>query len=410
LLSQIATTKLYSTDILTFICYIFSITLSNRNGVKMKDIKLLKGNKFYFNANCVSPELDKLFAKATILNETVTDLPVLPAMAAKLRPEVIYSSIAGTAAIEGNPMTDKDVEKVAKGEELEEYTQKHNQEIKNLIATYKFLDKFKPKGKPYVLTEKLIFSLHEKITKNIPDADNIPGKYRTGMVEVGDKAHGGVYKPPFIKADIEHLMSAFIEWINAEEILALNPFPRAFFAHYYFCKIHPFWDGNGRTGRLIEALLLQSSNIRYVPREMSNFYYKNVDDYYIAFSKANKLKKDATPFLEFCAIGAVESLQSIKKAVVFHIKFSLLKNYLRCLSETKRITKRQHELLTLLFEATDGVTLKNLHNKSPFNLLYNTVSVQTARRDLKVLTTERLLFIGENEKYYLNYDALENRF
>jgi len=376
----------------------------------MKEIQLLKGNKFYFNEKFDSPELNQLFAKAIILNETVTDLPILPAVAAKLKPEVMYSSIAGTAAIEGNPMTDEDVEKVAKGEDLTEYTQKHNQEIKNLLTAYKFLERFKPKDKPYNLTEEIILILHRKVTVDVPDEDNIPGKYRNAKVEVGDKLHGGTYKPPFIKADIELLMSAFIEWINSEEVLELNPFHRAFLAHYYFCKIHPFWDGNGRTGRLIEAVLLQSSNIRYVPRKMSNFYYKKVDNYYIAFSKANKLIKDATPFLEFCAEGAVDSLQGIKNTVMFHIKILTLKDYFRFVRENKGITARQHRLLTLLFENLGGVILKDLQNKSPFNILYNSVSEQTARRDLKVLVKRDYLYLDEDNRYYLNYSVLDNRF
>ena len=58
-----------------------------------------------------------------------------------------------------------------------------------------------------------------------------------------------------------------------------------------FCIIHPFWDGNGRTGRLIEAIILQASNIKYVPRELSNYYYRNVDEYYNSFSKSIRIKK-----------------------------------------------------------------------------------------------------------------------
>lgn len=384
--------------------------MCNKKGGMMKEIQLSKGNKFYFNEKFDSPELNQLFAKAIILNETVADLPILPAIAAKLKPEVMYSSIAGTAAIEGNPMTDEDVEKVAKGENLPEYTQKHNQEIKNLLTTYKFLEKFKSTGKPYKLTEKIILILHRKVTEDVPDEDNIPGKYRNGKVEVGDKSHGGIYKPPFIKADIELLMSAFVEWINSEEVLDLNPFHRAFLAHYYFCKIHPFWDGNGRTGRLIEAVLLQSANIRHVPRGMSNFYYKKVDDYYIAFSKANKRNKDATPFLEFCAGGSVDSLLGIKNTVMFHIKILTLKDYFRFIRERRSITARQHRLLTLLFENLGGIILKDLQNKSPFDILYNSVSEQTARRDLKVLVKGDYLFVGEDKRYYLNYEILDNRF
>jgi len=395
------------THIVTYIfCYIFN----NMIGITMKEITLLKKNKFYFSERSDSPELNQLFAKAMILNETVADLPILPSLAAKLKPEVMYSSIAGTAAIEGNPMTDEDVEKIDKGEDLPEYSLKHNQEIKNLLTAYRYLERFKPTGSPYILTEKMICILHRRVTKDIPDDDNIPGKYRIGKVEVGDKKHGGVYEPPFINADIELLMSEFIDWVNSEEVLSLNPFHRAFLAHYHFCKIHPFGDGNGRTGRLLEAVLLQSANIRYVPREMSNFYYKRVDDYYTAFSKANKLKKDATPFLEFCAEGAVNSLQGIKDTVMLHIRILTLKNYYGFMRDQKIITTRQHELLILLMDKHEGITLKDLRSRSPFHILYDSVTEQTARRDLKKLVTKEYLNVDKDGKHHLNYKTLDNRF
>jgi Fic family protein len=376
----------------------------------MKEVQLLKKNKFYFVENFDSPELPTHFITALILNETIVGLPILPSLAAKLNSELIYTSIAGTASIEGNPMTNEDVAKVAKGEELQEYTQKHNQEIKNLLKAYRYLERFKPTKKPYKLSEKLIRYLHIRVTKDVPGEETIPGKYRTGKVEVGDKAHGGVYKPPSLLKDIELLMSEFIVWINSEKVLDLNPFHRAFLAHYYFCKIHPFGDGNGRTGRLIEAVLLQTANIKYVAREMSNFYYKRVDDYYIAFSKANKLKKDATPFLEFCAEGAVTSLHEIKRTVTHHIRILALKDFFSFLLAHKNITHRQHDLLKLLFDNPTGVTVKDLHNKSPFDILYKTVTVQTARRDLKILAKEGYLFIEDDSQYHMNYHYLDNHF
>lgn len=134
---------------------------------------------------------------------------------------------------------------------------------------------------------------------------------------MGDKAHGGKYTPPKIPDDLKNLVAEYIDWINSEEIVTLDPFLRAALAHYYFCLIHPFWDGNGRTARLIEAILLQTANIKYVPKELSNFYYRNVDDYYIAFSKSIRVKKEVTAFLEFALTASVESLKSIKNKIIY---------------------------------------------------------------------------------------------
>ena len=79
-------------------------------------------------------------------------------------------------------------------------------------------------------------------------------------------------------------MAKYIEWLNSDEILQLNPFIRAALAHYHFSLIHPFWDGNGRTARLIETAILEGANIKYVPKMLANIYYKNVDEYYISYN------------------------------------------------------------------------------------------------------------------------------
>lgn len=201
-------------------------------------------------------------------------------------------------------------------------------------------------------------------------------------------------------------MATFVDWINSKEITALNPFIRAALAHYHFCLIHPFGDGNGRTARLIEALLLQTSNVKYVPKELSNYYYRTVDDYYISFSKSIKLKKDVTPFLAFMLTGSIESLQNIKQSIVYFIRKFSLRDFYAFEKRNKRITKRQFDLLLLLLDNPIKFTLKDLLEKTPFSLIYNRVSTQTARRDLKKLTEKDILLLSSDNTYSLNLRAL----
>lgn len=365
-----------------------------------------KSGKFYFCDIYNEALINNLLVHAVVLNETVVDLPILPELSSRLEPDIMYSSISGTAMIEGNPIIEEDVKRIAEGEDIVSYTQKDKQEIKNLINAYNWLSGIEPSGEPFILTEEIVKELHNIITINIPHENNIPGQYRNKIVYVGDMAHGGKYTPPKILADIKNLMAEFVIWINSDDIKRLNPFLRAALAHYHFCLIHPFGDGNGRTSRIIEALLLQTSNVKYVPRELSNYYYRNVDDYYISFSKSIKLKKDVTPFLEFMLKASIESLQSIKESIIFFIRKFTLRDYYAFEKKHKRITKRQFELLLLLLDNHIGFTLKDLQEKSPFSILYNKVSTQTARRDLKKLTDRNILHVLDNNKYYLNLRTL----
>ncbi len=363
-----------------------------------------KSGKFYFSDKYEEEKINNLLIRATILNETILDLPVLPTLSSRLEPEIMYSSISGTAAIEGNPIDEEGVKKIAEGKEVDEYTKKDKQEILNLIQAYGILSEIE-KTESYLLSEDLVRNLHSCITKEVPDENNIPGQYRNGIVYVGDKAHGGTYTPPKTIDDIKNLMKEFIDWINSPEILEINPFIRAALAHYHFCIIHPFWDGNGRTARLIESIILQAANIKYVPKELSNFYYRNIDEYFNAFSKSIKIKREVTPFLEFTLKAAVSSLDKIKKSIVYFIRVSALRDYYAYQRQNKLITDRQFELLSLLLDASVSFKIKDLFSMSPFTLLYKRVSTQTARRDLKKLTDLKLLSIDDEGRYFLNLRA-----
>ena len=372
----------------------------------MREFLTYKSGKFYFSDHYDAAQIDSLLAKATVLSETIADLPILPEIASQIQPDIMYSSIAGTAAIEGNPIPSEDVKKIAHGEEVSGYTRKAQQEIKNLVNAYNLLAGIEPCDKPFVVTESLLRDMHKIITADINDGNNIPGQYRNGIVHVGDAAHGGVYTPPKILEDIKNLMKEFVDWINSEEVLHLNPFIRATLAHYYFCVIHPFWDGNGRTSRLLEAAIMQSANIKFVPRELSNYYYRNVDDYYNSFSQTIQLKKDATPFIKFSISGSVESLYKIKETIIYFIRKFSLRDFYRLEKENKKITNRQFELLNLLLDDASPFTLKDLLEKRPFSILYNNVTTQTARRDLKKLAANKLLVVDEKNNYWLNLRLL----
>ncbi|NTW53876.1 MAG: Fic family protein, partial [Chlorobaculum sp.] len=180
--------------------------------------------------------------------------------------------------------------------------------------------------------------------------------------------------------------------------------------HYHFSLIHPFWDGNGRVARLLEALLLQSAGIRYVPKMLSNYYYRHVDDYYRAFSDTIKAKKDVTPFLEFNLHGVIESLQQMKNRIADFIRVLAMRDYLHFLVSNKAISRRQNDLLTLLLDDPSGkpFTLHELQQALPYSMLYRKVSEMTARRDLKNLLERKLLTVDADNRYSLNLRGFDS--
>ena len=87
-----------------------------------------------------------------------------------------------------------------------------------------------------------------------------PTSYRDGQNVIKDSGSGSiVYMPPEAK-DVPGFMVDLITWINEEVSKAELPVPIiAAIAHYQFATIHPYYDGNGRTARLLTNLVLHKS-------------------------------------------------------------------------------------------------------------------------------------------------------
>ena len=369
-----------------------------------------KFGKFYFLHEYANHKvIDALLIEARVRHETINDLPVLPDLASKLEPDILYSSVAGTAAIENNPIPVEGVKELAENKDIEGYTQKHKQEITNLLNCYDILSELSKDSSSISLRipEDYIRKIHAVVTEKVPHDRNVPGQYRNGVVLVGNTAHGGVYKPPKSLEDIKNLMAKYIEWLNCDEILQLNPFIRAALAHYHFSLIHPFWDGNGRTARLIETAILEGANIKYVPKMLANIYYKNVDEYYIAYSKTYRLRKnnDVSPFLEFVLKSVITALKEIQEEITFHTRLMIIRDFFRYQFETKDLTKRQYQFLSLLPKHPGPFTLKDLKTNPIYATLYSDVTTQTARRDLKKFEANKYL-VKSGDKYNFNYRLL----
>ena len=88
-----------------------------------------------------------------------------------------------------------------------------------------------------------------------------------------------VYEPPQDPALIEKLMTALVDFIHADD--DLDPILRMAITHHQFESIHPFYDGNGRTGRILNLLMLQREGLldlpvlylsRYITSTKSQYY------------------------------------------------------------------------------------------------------------------------------------------
>ena len=372
-------------------------------------VPISRNDRFYFTRKYDREKIMPLLAEANVLNRIIKDIPILPDLATQLEEDIIRRSIFGTAAIEGNPLTEEEVGRILSGKEKTGVTKERaEREIENLKEAYSFVKKECPIDPCISPSEKLIRSVHKLIVLGIDPEHDKPGEYRHGKVKVGDAEHGGTYLPPISTKDIVLLMKTFYEWMNGEEMKKEDPIVRAVVEHYHLGMIHPFSDGNGRTARLLEALLLQWSGVKYAPVMLSNYYYRNIHDYYRAFSLARKHpEKELTPFLEFVLKGLIESFEEIRKGISYFIRKFSLRDYYAFLSKERRITQRQHDLLAMLLEKPfNNFTSSDFLSTTPFNVLYRGRSERTILRDVKKLVGQNLLNSVGDGIYKLNFRVI----
>ncbi len=119
-----------------------------------------------------------------------------------------------------------------------------------------------------------ILRVQEEVEQNNAGFRKVPGtvlkNQTTGAV---------VYEPPQDAVLIEKLMTQLVDFIHADD--ELDPLLRMAIAHHQFESIHPFYDGNGRTGRILNLLMLQRDGLMDLPvLYLSRYITATKDQYY----------------------------------------------------------------------------------------------------------------------------------
>ena len=373
-----------------------------------------RSGKFVFQPGIDMEKLQPTLDRVLDAHERFTDIPAIPDIVSQLIDIVLVSSIHGTDTIEGGSLSEDETKRILDSD-LEKVKEQREQRVVNLKKAYEFVDSlsehitYKSESKEiapiYLLEEKTIKEIHKIITDKLEMPNNVPGKYRDNpkgfSTSVGDSEHGGVYVPPKCLADVAVLMEEFTIWANSEYICNLNPLIRAPLIHYYFESIHPFWDGNGRVGRLLEALVLKCSGFEYAPYMLSKLYQEHVDEYFLVFSNAHNLvkKKDDTPnnaFVLFFLQKMLAVLNRLHYSANEVIGIILFDAEVGNLLGSQEINQRQYLLITsLLNEGVINYTeLRELKSYQWFQNIYSNVSKRTERRDILKLNELGLLELG----------------
>lgn len=380
----------------------------------VKKVLTFKSGNFVFSAKFnddKGSEIAKTFVDVLIAFESIKYIPILPNMASEIEEELIKKSIFSTAAIEGNSLTQEDVNKIVEDKKINFSKERFIKEIQNLKTAYNNIKDINVLDTKIQITQDLIKNYHKIVTNGLESETNIPGQYRNTKVIVGNEAHGGTNIPPKIFEDIKILMEEFILWINSKELLEIHPIFRACIAHLSLALIHPFGDGNGRTSRIIEAHILKSAGYRFVYTMLSNYYYKNIDEYFITFSKVLKNEdNDISDFVSFYLKGMLESIKAIREKIYIIITGLSLQSYILHLKKTNQISQRQYDFLNIMLDNSKEITEKEILEDINLKMIYNDLSSRTLKRDLEYLLGLNLLELNkDNQKYKINFFVLNKK-
>lgn len=171
------------------------------------------------------------------------------------------------------------------------------------------------KGKEFInknnfINKQLLIDIQQTIRDTNDSIRNIPvvikdGKYKT------------IYTPPNgyelildYLDELEHFINNSKEFNNIDLLNSISPLIKSPIIHYQFESIHPFSDGNGRTGRILNILyLILSKEIDNLIFPLSRYIFLNREKYYDLLDLIDKDLNVLNDFVEYFLNGIIESTQ-----------------------------------------------------------------------------------------------------
>lgn len=221
---------------------------------------------------------------------------------------------------------------------------------------------------------------------------------QTGTKLINQSTGRSVYTPPQNYDDILKYMSALERFINDSDDIDLDPLVKMSIIHHQFESIHPFYDGNGRTGRIVNILYLIQQGLLDTPiLYLSRYINQNKDEYYKCIQNVRETQnwEDWLIFI----IKGIE--QTSKQTIMLVEKIKNLMTHHKQIIKTNSPKLYSHELLNNLY--------KYPYTKVEFVAEDCGVSQRTALRklsDLIKLNIVKHIKYGK-ESFYVNTELFK---
>lgn len=252
--------------------------------------------------------------KIEAVKNSFDNQPLSPVLLSSLHKTAKIAQSHYSTQIEGNHLSLKQVETTlySANNRAKEYQGHDEKEVKAYYEAINYMEKVLENGGEF--DEKLVQKIHSLIEgskKNIP--------YRNEQNAIYDTSDGSlVYLPPETK-DVPIMMKDLIDWVNDNINTLPTPVVAGLF-HYQFVTIHPYFDGNGRTARLMTSYIMRKFGYGLKGiYSLEEYYAKNLKDYYQALATHphhnyyfGRHEADLTPWLEYFIKGVATAFTNIE--------------------------------------------------------------------------------------------------
>lgn len=264
----------------------------------------------------ITPKIARALMRIESVREAIANLPMTPKVLESLRETARLSATHYSTMIEGNRLTQVQVNQVIKTEDHFPGRERDESEVKGYYAALNVLEKMV--ATKVHITETTIQTLHSLVMgKGKVRVKATP--YRDGQNVIRDSRSGSIIYLPPEAHDVLSLMSTFVQWIHDRSDTLPCPII-AGVAHYQFATIHPYFDGNGRTARLLTTLILHLGgyDLKGI-YSLDEYYAEDLPSYYEAISIGpshnyymGREESEITSWLEYFCEGMAFSFEKVR--------------------------------------------------------------------------------------------------
>jgi Fic family protein len=247
----------------------------------------------------ITPALLRRVEAVAALRERIQGAAVQVAWIPALQKDTRARNAHSSTAIEGNPLTLEQVRAVEAGEALP-VPARARREVVNYFAALRHIEKQAAKKR---VEPEDVLRLHRIVAGEVMEQGDA-GRYRAVRVQVGG------YVPPS-PGEVPGLMRELLDWWN-DDASGLSAVLSSAIVHYRFEAIHPFADGNGRTGRALALweLYRRGFDTHHI-FSVDELYWEDRPRYYAALEAVQRQGEDLTSWLEYCAEALQQTLERV---------------------------------------------------------------------------------------------------